>query len=222
MTTQAHTATPVNTQQDSAPMDSLDRQLLDIIQTGFPLCPRPYAELGQRLGIEEQEALDRVRNLKARKIIRRLGANFQSAKLGFVSTLCAAKVPQDKMESFVAEVNAKPGVTHNYLREHDYNIWFTLISPSAEETQATLDGISAQSGIPILNLPATKLFKIRVDFRMDGGDENRFTLNCFVRAPFAKGSHNTPPPPESTVLVPIYHKKFSDLKRKASACGCTA
>lgn len=170
MTTQAHTATPADTRQDSAPMDSLDRQLLDIIQTGFPLCPRPYAELGQRLGIEEQEALDRVRSLKARKIIRRLGANFQSAKLGFVSTLCAAKVPQDKMESFVAEVNAKPGVTHNYLREHDYNIWFTLISPSAEETQATLDGISAHTGIPILNLPATKLFKIRVDFRMDGGD----------------------------------------------------
>ena len=169
MTTHASTANPVDTQQGSAPLDSLDRQLLDIIQTDFPLCPRPYAELGQRLGIEEQEALDRARSLKARKIIRRLGANFQSAKLGFVSTLCAAKVPQDKMESFVAEVNAKPGVTHNYLREHDYNIWFTLISPSTQERQATLDDISAQTGIPILNLPATRLFKIRVDFRMEGG-----------------------------------------------------
>ncbi|MDD4701763.1 MAG: siroheme decarboxylase subunit alpha [Desulfovibrio sp.] len=170
MTTHASTANPVEAQQDSVPLDSLDRQLLDIIQTDFPLCPRPYAELGQRLGIEEQEALDRVRSLKARKIIRRLGANFQSAKLGFVSTLCAAKVPQDKMESFVDEVNAKPGVTHNYLREHNYNIWFTLISPSTQETQATLDEISAQTGIPILNLPATRLFKIRVDFRMEGGN----------------------------------------------------
>nr|WP_072311444.1 MULTISPECIES: siroheme decarboxylase subunit alpha [Desulfovibrio] len=148
-------------------MDNMDRQLLDIIQTGFPLSPRPYAELGQRLGLDEQEVLDRVRGLKARKIIRRLGANFQSAKLGFVSTLCAAKVPQDKMDAFVAEVNAKPGVTHNYLREHDYNIWFTLISPSREETQAILDGITQATGVPILNLPATKLFKIRVDFRMD-------------------------------------------------------
>ena len=111
-----------------------------------------------------------MRALKARKIIRRLGANFQSAKLGFVSTLCAAKVPQDKMEAFVADVNAKPGVTHNYLREHDYNIWFTLISPSREEAQTTLDSITQCTGIPILNLPATRLFKIRVDFRMDGGD----------------------------------------------------
>ena len=170
MTTQTSAATGSPTQQNNAAladMDSMDRQLLDIIQTGFPLSPRPYAELGQRLGLDEQEVLDRVRGLKARKIIRRLGANFQSAKLGFVSTLCAAKVPQDKMDAFVAEVNAKPGVTHNYLREHDYNIWFTLISPSREETQAILDGITQASGVPILNLPATKLFKIRVDFRMD-------------------------------------------------------
>lgn len=170
MTTQTSAATGSPTQQNNAAladMDSMDRQLLDIIQTGFPLSPRPYAELGQRLGLDEQEVLDRVRGLKARKIIRRLGANFQSAKLGFVSTLCAAKVPQDKMDAFVAEVNAKPGVTHNYLREHDYNIWFTLISPSREETQAILDDITQATGVPILNLPATKLFKIRVDFRME-------------------------------------------------------
>lgn len=155
--------------QPDAPhgLDSLDRQLLDIIQTDFPLVPRPYAELGQRLGIGEEEALERVRSLRARKIIRRLGANFQSAKLGFVSTLCAAKVPEEKMKSFVAAVNAEPGVTHNYLREHSYNVWFTLISPSREESQAILDKISAHTGVTILNLPATRLFKIRVDFRME-------------------------------------------------------
>jgi siroheme decarboxylase len=153
---------------DTFQMDSLDRQLLDIIQTDFPLVPRPYAALGQRLGIPEEEALERVRALKASKIIRRLGANFQSAKLGFVSTLCAAKVPEDKMDDFVGRVNACPGVTHNYLREHNYNIWFTLISPSRQEAQATLDGITQATGVSILNLPATKLFKIRVDFRMDG------------------------------------------------------
>lgn len=150
-------------------MDSLDRRLLDIIQTDFPLTPRPYAELGQRLGISEAEALERVRALRGRGIIRRLGANFQSSKLGFVSTLCAAKAPDDKLDAFIAEVNARPGVTHNYLREHSYNVWFTLISPSREEAQAVLDDISARTGVAILNLPATKLFKIRVDFRM--GDE---------------------------------------------------
>ena len=160
----AHEGAPTKTE---ALMDSVDRQLLDIIQTGFPLTPRPYADLAQMIGIDEEEALERVRALKARKIIRRLGANFQSAKLGFVSTLCAAKVPDDKMDDFVAQVNACPGVTHNYLREHEYNIWFTLISPSRESRQATLDALTEATGIAILNLPATRLFKIRVDFRMD-------------------------------------------------------
>ena len=71
------------------------------------------------------------------------------------------------MDDFVAQVNACPGVTHNYLREHAYNIWFTLISPSRESRQATLDALTEATGIAILNLPATRLFKIRVDFRMD-------------------------------------------------------
>ena len=148
-------------------MDSLDKRLLDIIQTGFPLVPRPYAELGRQLGLDETEVLERVRALKSRKIIRRIGANFQSAKLGFRSTLCAAKVPQDNMESFVDEVNRQPGVTHNYLRKHAYNIWFTCIGPSWEAVCATLDGITQRTGIAILNLPATRLYKIRVDFQME-------------------------------------------------------
>ena len=74
------------------------------------------------------------------------------------------------MEAFVAAVNAQPGVTHNYLREHEYNIWFTLISPSKEAEQTTLDALTAATGVPILNLPATRLFKIRAVFRMDGDE----------------------------------------------------
>lgn len=154
------------TSPEEPALDSVDKKLLDIIQTAFPLEPRPYAVLASQLGIGEEEALERVRALKARKIIRRLGANFQSAQLGFVSTLCAAKVPEEKLDSFVACVNACPGVTHNYLREHEYNIWFTLISPSRDDGQRTLDAITAETGIAILNLPATRFFKIRVDFRM--------------------------------------------------------
>lgn len=148
-------------------MDNIDKKLLDIIQTGFPIVPRPYAELGEKLGITEAEALSRVRALKGKKIIRRLGANFQSSKLGFRSTLCAAKVPDEKMELFTTEVNKLPGVTHNYIRNHVYNVWFTLIGPSWEEVCSTLDAVTERTGIKILNLPATRMYKIRVDFRMD-------------------------------------------------------
>ena len=154
-------------------LDATDRRILDIIQTDFPLAPRPYAVLGERLGLPEEEVFARVRALREKKIIRRLGANFQSAKLGFVSTLCAARVPEEKLEAFIAAVNAEPGVTHNYLRDHAYNVWFTLISPSVEERAAVLASLEGRTGVAILNLPATRLFKIRVDFRMGDGPEER-------------------------------------------------
>ena len=148
-------------------MDIIDRKLLDIIQTAFPLVPRPYEALGKELDISEEEALSRVKAMKEKKIIRRLGANFQSAKLGFRSTLCGAHVPEDKLENFIAEVNALPGVTHNYLRNHEFNVWFTLIGPSWDDVCATLKDLEERTGIAIMNLPAEKLFKIRVDFQME-------------------------------------------------------
>lgn len=147
-------------------LDDVDRALLDIIQTDFPLVSAPYAALGERIGISEEEAFVRVSQMRKNGLVRRLGANFPSARVGHVSTLCAAKVPPEKLETFIALVNALPGVTHNYERDHEYNIWFTLISKSAEETEAILAELSRSTGIAILNLPATKLFKIRVDFKM--------------------------------------------------------
>ncbi|THB68774.1 MAG: Lrp/AsnC family transcriptional regulator [Desulfovibrio sp.] len=151
-------------------MDTIDRKILDMIQTGFPITPRPYADIGAEMGITEAEALARVRALKQGKIIRRLGGNFQSKKLGWRSTLCAAKVPEDRIDDFVAEVNRHPGVTHNYLRANEFNIWFTFIGPSWDEVCATLQGITEKTGIEILNLPAEKLFKIKVNFQMENGE----------------------------------------------------
>lgn len=147
-------------------MDATDKRILDIIQTGFPIAPRPYEAIGREVGLTEAEALARIRALKASGIIRRIGANFQSAKIGFKSTLCAASVPPKKLDAFTAVVNAHPGVTHNYLRDHALNIWFTMIGPSREAIRDALAAITAQTGIAVLNLPADRLFKIRVDFSM--------------------------------------------------------
>jgi DNA-binding Lrp family transcriptional regulator len=148
-------------------MDTLDKKLLDIIQSDFPLQARPYAVLGEKLGLTEAEVLARVRALKGKNIIRRIGANFQSRKLGWHSTLCAAHVPEERLEAFVAEVNRHPGVTHNYLRRHRFNVWFTFIGESKEAVAEALAQMTAATGIPILNLPASKMFKIKVDFPMD-------------------------------------------------------
>ena len=156
-----------NRTMEQTQLDRVDKRLLDIIQTAFPLVSHPYAALGEQLGISEEDALNRVRRMKKIGLIRRMGANFQSAKLGFRSTLCAARVPEEQLESFVAEVNSHPGVTHNYLRNHAYNVWFTLIGPSWEEVCATLEEITRRTGIALLNLPAARLYKIRVDFQME-------------------------------------------------------
>jgi DNA-binding Lrp family transcriptional regulator len=146
-------------------LDDLDRAILNEIQSHFPIVSRPYAEVGVRVGASEAEVLGRVQALTEAGIIRRLGANFTSRKLGYTSTLCAARVPPESLDHFVTVVNRYPGITHNYLRRHRYNVWFTLIAESEERLTKILAEISGATGVSeILSLPAQEIFKIRVDF----------------------------------------------------------
>ncbi|MFB0521146.1 MAG: Lrp/AsnC family transcriptional regulator, partial [Desulfatiglandales bacterium] len=109
--------------------------------------------------------LERLKRLKSKGIIRRIGGNFNSQRLGFATTLCAAKVPDDKIDRFVEVVNKYPEVTHNYLRDHHYNIWFTFVAPDMKVINKYLEEIIQYTGVrEILNLPAVKTFKILVDF----------------------------------------------------------
>ncbi len=147
------------------PIDDMDRAILNLIQSDFPITPRPYLAIAERLGFSENDVIKRLGRLKKKGIIRRIGGNFVPEKLGFVSTLCAARVPEDKIESFAVAVNRYPGVTHNYQRDNKYNVWFTFIAPSMKEIEENLKNISQQTGIrEIINLPATKVFKIKAHF----------------------------------------------------------
>ncbi len=146
-------------------MDRSSRLILNEIQRNFPITHRPFLALARKLHLREKEVLERVRILKEAGIIRRIGASFSARAVGFSSTLCAARVPQRKVAEFVAVVNRYPGVTHNYEREGEYNIWFTLIAPSRKRIHQILREISRKTGVKeILNLPALKTFKIAVDF----------------------------------------------------------
>lgn len=146
-------------------MDASDKAILNRIQTKFPLTSRPYATIAQELETTEDEVLIRVKRLKKEGIIRRIGGNFVPGKVGFVSTLCTARVPEEKIELFARTVSRYPGVTHNYLRENSFNIWFTFISPSREAIRDNLARISEETGVDeILNLPATHVFKIKAKF----------------------------------------------------------
>jgi len=146
-------------------MDELDKAILNRIQTRFPLTPRPFASIAQELGTTEKEVLTRVSRLKETGIIRRIGGNFVPGKVGFVSTLCTAQVPEEKVALFTRTVNRFPGVTHNYLRENSFNVWFTFIAPSMEVIRDNLARIAEKTGVKrILNLPATHVFKIKAKF----------------------------------------------------------
>ncbi|MBS3969008.1 MAG: AsnC family transcriptional regulator [Clostridia bacterium] len=150
-------------------MDAINHRLLEIIQDGFPISPEPYKDMAMSLGVSEEEIIDRIRKLQNQGIIRRLGAIFDSRKLGYKSTLCAMKVPKDQIAHVAEIVNSYPGVTHNYLREHEYNMWFTLIAPSKERIDKICTEIILQSGIhELMQLPAKRFFKIKVKFSVKG------------------------------------------------------
>lgn len=146
-------------------MDSVDKKILNIIQTAFPVAPRPYEDIGAQIGVSEQEAFDRVTKLYEEKVIRRIGASYDSKQLHFTSTLCSLKAPEDKIEEVAKIISEYPEVTHNYQRNHEYNVWFTIIAESQERIEQILSEISQKSGLNgIRNMPASIKFKIKVDF----------------------------------------------------------
>jgi len=147
-------------------MDDLDRQILNRIQTAFPITAEPFHTLAEEMGLEEEEILNRIKALKDQGLIRRIGAVFNLDRLGFVSTLCAAKVPEEKVAQFIEAVNALPGVTHHYRRNHEYNYWFTLICPSEEAILKTLAKIEGETNVEIIHMKAVRTFKINASFQL--------------------------------------------------------
>jgi siroheme decarboxylase len=155
-------------EEEMPSMDEIDKAILNRIQSDFPITSRPYQAIGDDLGIFEMEVIERLIRLKNLGFIRRIGGNFVPGKLGFVSTLCAARVPEEMIEQFAQIVNQFSGVTHNYQRDNRYNVWFTFIAPSREKILESLELISRKTGIKeIINLPATNVFKIRAQFDLE-------------------------------------------------------
>lgn len=148
-------------------IDETNKSILNSIQTDFPIDPRPYKIIGERLGLSEDEVIQRISEMKDAFLIRRIGGNFSPDRLGYHSTLCAARVDEDKVKLFKETVNSYPGVTHNYRRDHRFNIWFTFIAPSVETIENNLKAIAEKTGVDtIINLPATHVFKISANFKV--------------------------------------------------------
>ena len=142
-------------------MENLEQKILEIIQDGFPLEERPYAMLGRILGVSEDVAFDGVERLRESGVIRRLGGVYDSRRLGYISRLCAGVVNEGMLESFAAAADKIPSITHNYVRSHAYNVWFTVIARSEAEIQETVRVLEAETGLHDAHvLSASRMFKI--------------------------------------------------------------
>lgn len=146
-------------------MDAINKTILNALQEDFPVDSRPFRVLSQRIQISEEEIIQRVISLVENKIIRRIGASLNPKAVGLTTTLIGMDVPEDRIGEVADIVDAYPEVTHNYQREGDYNLWFTLAVKSAEEIAFIVDMIRQKTGLKkIINLPSVKTFKIRVRF----------------------------------------------------------
>ena len=146
-------------------------ELLYQMQHAFPLSQRPFQELARTLGSSEPEVIETVHRLKAEGIIRQTSAIFDTKRLGYKSSLVAFKVPEEKIEHAANTINAHPGVSHNYLRNHDYNIWFTMaVAPDSKlGLEKTIDILKERSGADdAIILPTLKMFKIKVQMDTTG------------------------------------------------------
>jgi len=149
-------------------MDELDHRILQVLQDEFPLSEEPYEVLADKLRISCDELWERVERLLGEGVIRRIGASLDSRKLGYCSTLAAISVKADRVEQAAEIIGRYPEVTHSYLRDDEFNIWFTVIAADNKRIAAILgeicSGLSLESS-QVLNLPAKQIFKLDARFR---------------------------------------------------------
>ena len=131
---------------DRTELDDVDRELLNAVQWDFPLEPRPYGALGERLGIPEPEVRRRIAKVKDAGVLRQLSAIFDTRALGYSSALVAAKIDPDRVDEAAAIISRHPGVSHNYKRNHAYNLWYTIAVPPGDSLDDHVDALHRESG----------------------------------------------------------------------------
>jgi siroheme decarboxylase len=155
-------------------LDAIDKRLLNEIQWVFPLVDRPYLEIANGYDISEEDVMHRIAFMKNMGIIRQINAIFDTRRLGYKSTLVAFAVRHDKLDDVAEKVNEHPGVSHNYERDHEYNMWFTLAVPPGSDMKQELDRMASFEGvIKHRVLPTLKLYKIGVRLDMVNKDPDK-------------------------------------------------
>src|SRR3990172_13389303 len=148
-------------------LDILDKELLNILQSRFPLNEEPFKQIARELETSEDDVIARTRELKARRVLRQISAIFDSRGLGYQSSLVAGKAAPGRLDEAAQVINAHPGVSHNYARNHDFNLWFTITLPPGQDLEETVNNLARRAGLLAVRLlPTLRLFKIGVEFDM--------------------------------------------------------
>lgn len=152
----------------SVRLRKLQKQLCNVLQEGLPICPKPYDDLAKYLNNNEKTILQEIRELKRAGVIRRICAVINHRALGMTGTLVAAHIPEENVQEVAEAVNSLENVSHNYLREHYYNLWFTLQAESPKQIEVTVSNLSGRFGIDFYSLPIERVFKLDVRFDVEG------------------------------------------------------
>ncbi len=154
-------------------MDEVDREILNEIQWTFPLTERPYHAIAEKFGLSSDDVMNRLRQMKQSGVLRQLSAIFDTRRLGYKSSLVAMEIEPERLEHVASQINKHPGVSHNYERDHRFNLWFTLATPPGSDLKTELDKFSGLEGIKkVRMLPTIKLFKIGVKLDMVEGKKH--------------------------------------------------
>ncbi|MGC8719365.1 MAG: Lrp/AsnC family transcriptional regulator [Thermodesulforhabdaceae bacterium] len=171
-------------------IEKLDRLLLNRLQQSFPLIAEPFRRIGEELGIKTEEVIERIDNLKRRRILRQISAIFNTGALGYQTSLIAVAVPENFIDRAVQIINAYPGVSHNYLRPSaDFNIWFTIAVPPGQNMETIVKGLVDQAGgFPFIILPAIRKYKLAMVLDMVDEGEGETTSGSTLTYSIANGS----------------------------------
>ena len=145
-------------------LDSLDRNIINTLQKGFPLTECPYRDVAETLGTTEPELISRLQSMLDEGVLTRFGPMFQIERLGGAFTLAAMKVPSDQFDLVAEQVNQFPEVAHNYQRDHNFNMWFVIATEDVDEIETVIGKIEALTGIKVYNMPKLKEYFVNLQF----------------------------------------------------------
>lgn len=147
-------------------MDDIDRAIINTLQGDLPVCERPYLEAAARIGISEEELLQRLAALRESNVLTRIGPLFQIERMGGAFTLAALRAPEDEFDAVAEKVNAMPEIAHNYRRDHDLNMWFVIATETPAGIAQVIDRIEADTGCQVFNFPKSREYFVEMKLKV--------------------------------------------------------